>query len=99
MFKEGLDETVARLHASAMYQSVGAVGGQLYFTNLKKIGDYREYFNVDTSIFPRYHKQLMKRGVYLHPLQSEHEFISAVHTEQDIEKHIAASAEALKAMT
>lgn len=99
MFKEGLDETVARLRASAMYQSVGAVGGQLYFTNLKKIGDYREYFNVDTSIFPRYHKQLMKRGVYLHPLQSEHEFISAVHTEQDIEKHIAASAEALKAMT
>ena len=98
MLREGLDDAVARLHAPALYQNVGAVGGQLYFTKLKEINDYREYFQVDTSIFPRYHKELMKRGIYLHPLQSEHEFISAVHTEQDIEKHVAASTEALKVM-
>lgn len=98
MLREGLEESISRLHADAMYQSVGAVGGQLYFTGLKEINDYREYFQVDSSIFPRYHRELMKRGIYLHPLQSEHEFISAVHTEEDIERHVVASAEAIKAI-
>lgn len=40
----------------------------------------------------------MKRDIYLHPPQSEHELISAVHTEEDIERPTAASGEALKAL-
>jgi glutamate-1-semialdehyde 2,1-aminomutase len=98
MLKEGSDELIARTNTEAIFQSVGAVGGQLYFTKLKEITDYRDFMQVDPHKFPRYQMELAKRGIYVHPLQSEHEFISVVHTEEDIKRHISASEAALKAL-
>ncbi len=98
MLKKGLDGAIESTNTEAIFQSVGAAGGQLYFTELKEVTDYRDFFKIDTSIFPRYQVQLMKQGIYLHPLQSEHEFISVVHTEEDIQEHVSASTKAMKAM-
>jgi glutamate-1-semialdehyde 2,1-aminomutase len=101
MLKAGLEDAIEKTNTHAIFQSVGAVGGQLYFTELEEITDYRDFIsNVDPPPhkFPRYQMELMKRGIYAHPLQSEHEFISAVHTEEDMEKHISASTEALRAV-
>ena len=71
MLREGLEEAVARLHAPAMYQTVGAVGGQpvLYESQ----GDHRLQGILPGRFqhLPALPRELMKRGVYLHPLQSE----------------------------
>jgi glutamate-1-semialdehyde 2,1-aminomutase len=98
MLKKGYDDAIERAKIQAIFQSVGAAGGQLYFTELKEVTNYRDFFKIDTSKFPRYQQQLMKERIYLHPLQSEHEFISVVHTEEDIKEHIAASTKVLSAM-
>jgi glutamate-1-semialdehyde aminotransferase len=38
---------------------------------------------------------LMKNGIFTHPSQSEHMFVSTVHTDQDIETARIAATEAL----
>jgi len=98
MLKEGLEEAIEKTRIKAIYQSVGAAGGQLYFTELKEIKDYRDFLKVNQQKYPRYQMELMKRGVYVRPLQASHEFISVAHTEEDIEKHISASIEAIEAI-
>ena len=96
---EGLNENIDKTKTHGIVQGVGAAGSQLYFTELKEITNWRESQQVDSKKFLHYHKELMKRGILIHPWQDEHIFVSTAHTEEDIEKHIAASLEALKTIS
>ena len=49
----------------------------------------------DTKAFARWHGGLLARGVYWPPSQFEAAFISAAHTEADIDATIKAADEAL----
>jgi glutamate-1-semialdehyde 2,1-aminomutase len=49
----------------------------------------------DTAAFGKFHGAMLERGVYLPPSQYEAMFMSAAHTESDIQQTIAAAAEAL----
>jgi len=48
----------------------------------------------DTEAFGRFFRAMLENGVYLPPSQFEAAFLSAVHTEQDIERTIAAAKQA-----
>jgi glutamate-1-semialdehyde 2,1-aminomutase len=51
----------------------------------------------DTARFGRFHGELLKRGVYWPPAQYEAAFLSAAHTDADIDATIVAAKEALAA--
>lgn len=96
--RKALETATARTHTNAIVQGVGGGGSQIYFTKEKKITNYREFFTCDMSVYPKFHKECMKRGVYFHPWQVEHLFICTAHTEDDIAKLESVATEALRAL-
>ncbi|BCS55530.1 glutamate-1-semialdehyde 2,1-aminomutase [Geobacter sp. SVR] len=52
----------------------------------------------DTKAFSRYFLGMLEEGIYLAPSQFETAFVSAAHTDADIERTIAAAAKCFKAL-
>jgi glutamate-1-semialdehyde 2,1-aminomutase len=61
------------------------------------VTDYESAKRSDTARFGRFFRAMLERGVYLAPSQFEAAFVSAAHTERDIEETIAAAGEAFQA--
>lgn len=53
----------------------------------------------DTAAFGKFHRNMLEAGVWLPPSQFEAAFLSAAHTEKDVEDTIAAAREALSLVT
>jgi len=98
MLMEGLQDAVDRTKTKGMVQGIGSGGCQLYFTERKKISNYKDFFSTDSEKYMRFHKQLLKRGVYFHPQQYEHLFVCTAHTEKDVNTATDAAYEVLKQM-
>ncbi|HEY6460714.1 MAG TPA: hypothetical protein VIY73_11205, partial [Polyangiaceae bacterium] len=49
----------------------------------------------DTKAFGRWHGAMLERGIYWPPAQFEAAFVSAAHTEADVDATIAAARDAL----
>jgi glutamate-1-semialdehyde 2,1-aminomutase len=98
MLQDGLQSAVEKTHTHGVVQGVGAGGCQLYFTEMKKIRNYRDFFSCDAAKYLRFHKELMKRGIYFHPQQYEHLFVCTEHTELDVQTCIRAAEEALRVL-
>ncbi|HEX3655149.1 MAG TPA: glutamate-1-semialdehyde 2,1-aminomutase [Pirellulales bacterium] len=78
--------------------SVARVGSMLtLFFNPEPVIDWPSASRSDTKAFGRFFWGLIERGVYFPCSQYEALFISAAHTESDIDRTIAAAAEALAA--
>ncbi len=99
MLQDGLQDAVDKTHTKGIVQGVGAGGCQLYFTEMKKIRNYRDFFSCDAAKYMRFHKELLKRGIYFHPQQYEHLFVCTEHTEKEIQTCIEAVEQALRALT
>ena len=98
MLQNGLQSAVEKTRTEGIVQGVGAGGCQLYFTKMKKIRNYRDFFRTDSEKYLRFHKELLKRGIYFHPQQYEHLFVCTEHTTEDVRKAISAAEQALKAI-
>ncbi|HYE26001.1 MAG TPA: aminotransferase class III-fold pyridoxal phosphate-dependent enzyme, partial [Clostridia bacterium] len=69
-----------------------------FFTD-KKVTDWDSAAGCNTEQFGRFHRGMLDAGVWLPPSQFEAAFLSAVHTEQDIQDTIAAAREAFSLVT
>jgi glutamate-1-semialdehyde 2,1-aminomutase len=98
LLQDGLEKIVQDMHTETIIQGVGAGGLQIYFTKLKRIRNYREFASCDFKKYMAFHKELLKRGVYTHPGQNEHWFVSTAHSEDDISKTLNAVRESLTAI-
>ena len=58
--------------------------------------DYQEASSCDTATFARFHRAMLDRSVMLAPSQYEAWFVSAAHTEADIDLTVRAAHEALR---
>ena len=96
--QSGLEEAISRTKTSAIVQGIGPGGCQLYFTKLKKIRNYPDYATCDAQKYLAMHRKLLKKGVYFHPQQYEHLFVSTQHTEDDVEECVQAVTTALKSL-
>ena len=67
----------------------------IFFTE-EKVTDYLTAVNSDTAKYAKYFGFMLENGIYIAPSQFEAMFISAAHTDEDIEYTINASYEALK---
>ncbi len=92
---EGLHEAAA---AAGAPHCVGRCGSMLtLFFHPGPVTDWSAAEQCDTAAFARYFWGLIDRGVYMPCSQYEALFVSAAHTEDDIETTIRAAQEALAA--
>ena len=60
------------------------------------VRNYDEAKQSDTAKFGRFHRGMLERGIYLAPSQFEAGFTSLAHTEEDIDRTLAAASEVMK---
>lgn len=61
------------------------------FTNEEKVTSYAQVMKCDQELFKQFFHGMLKEGVYLAPSAFETGFVSAAHSNEDIEKTIAAA--------
>ncbi|MFB3925249.1 MAG: glutamate-1-semialdehyde 2,1-aminomutase [Syntrophales bacterium] len=59
------------------------------------VSDFHSAAKSDTEMFARFFRRMTAEGVYMAPSQFEAAFVSAAHTEEDLEKTVQACARAL----
>lgn len=90
---DGLAEAAS---AAGIPHTVGRVGSMLtLFFSAEPVVDYRSALRCDTKRFAQFFWKLLERGVYWPCSQFEAAFVSAAHSEEDIERTIAAAREGL----
>ncbi|MDU8924360.1 glutamate-1-semialdehyde 2,1-aminomutase [Pasteurellaceae bacterium LIM206] len=79
---------------------VNYVGGMfgLFFTDLPTVTSYRDVMSCDTERFRHFFHSMLEQGIYLAPSAFEAGFMSLAHSEQDIERTLAAADEAFAAL-
>jgi glutamate-1-semialdehyde 2,1-aminomutase len=58
--------------------------------------DYAEARESDTAMFARFHAAMLERGIMLPPSQFETWFVSAAHSEAEIDATVVAAHDALR---
>lgn len=91
---DGLQKNVQELGISAQFTRVGSMFS-MFFTD-QKIENFDTVKTCDTKFFKRYFNALLEEGVYIAPSQFEVGFMSAIHSDEEIDQTIAASLKALK---
>jgi glutamate-1-semialdehyde 2,1-aminomutase len=91
----GMRENIGRLSLPYCYQRVGSMAS-LFFTQ-GPVTCCREAQQCDTGRFAAYYRAMRERGIYLPPSQFEAFFLSAAHSETDIDRTIEAGLESLRA--
>jgi glutamate-1-semialdehyde 2,1-aminomutase len=62
------------------------------------VNDYAGAKKSDTKMYAAFFQEMLERGVFIAPSQFEALFVSAAHSDADIEKTIEAARESLKAI-
>ena len=92
--ENGLGTAVRRSEADACVVRRGSLLSLFFRPTPPR--DYAEAAESDTDTFAKFHRGMLARGVMLPPSQFEAWFVSAAHTEADIDKTVRAAAEALR---
>ena len=90
----GYKSNIKKLGIPATFTRVGSMFS-MFFTD-KDIVDFDSAKSSDTNFFQSYFTALLVEGVYIAPSQFEAGFMSAVHTDEEIEKTIEANYNALQ---
>jgi glutamate-1-semialdehyde 2,1-aminomutase len=92
-----LETRAARLCAAAPAGiAVNRVGSMFtFFFTDQPVTDWDSAKRSDTARFARFFRAMLDRGIYLAPSQFESAFLSAAHSDEDIDQTIAAAQEAL----
>ena len=79
---------------------VNAFGSLLtpFFTT-QPVRDYQSALTADTVAYGRFFRAMLDGGVYPPPSQFEAWFLSAAHSEKDVDKTIKAARKAMKAVS
>jgi glutamate-1-semialdehyde 2,1-aminomutase len=88
---EGLAAAARAAGLAARVNTAGSLM-TLFFTD-EAVRDYASAKRSDTKRFARFFRQMLDRGILLPPSQFEALFLSAAHTDADIERTVAAARE------
>jgi glutamate-1-semialdehyde 2,1-aminomutase len=91
----GIENLIARHELPARINRARSLM-TLFFTDAP-VFDYASARRADAQRYARFFHALLERGVYLPPSQYEAMFVSAAHTDADIEETLAAIDAALEA--
>ena len=93
--ERGLIDAAAKAHVPVQVNRVGSMF-TLFFTD-KAVFDFDTAKSSDTQRFNRFFHSMLDQGIYMPPSQFEAAFISAAHTEADIDRTIEAAAKGFAA--
>ena len=92
---EGLERAATDAKVPHVVQRVGSM--ITLFFNPDPVWNYTDARRSDTALFGRFFWEMLARGVYLPCSQFEAAFVSAAHTDADIDHTVQAAAESLRA--
>lgn len=92
MLEKGISAAAAKYDIPHTFNRAGSMIG-LFFTN-EEVINYEGAKTSDLSFFGTYYREMAEQGIYLPPSQFEGLFLSTAHTDEDIEKTIAAAEKA-----
>jgi glutamate-1-semialdehyde 2,1-aminomutase len=92
------DGILSNIKETSVPAKINRVGSMLtlFFNPLQQITSYDEAMKSDAQIYGRYFKMALESGIYLAPSQYEAAFVSAAHSDEDIDRAIEANLAALK---
>src|SRR4030095_7955456 len=93
--EKGLNDAIAKSGKPARINRVGSMF-TVFFTD-KNVTDFDSAKSCDVNRFNAWFHSMLNQGIYLPPSQFEAAFISAAHTEDDIDRTIASAGRALHA--
>jgi glutamate-1-semialdehyde 2,1-aminomutase len=94
LLAQGLAEAARDARVPLQVNAFGSLVTPFFTTT--PVRDYDSALQADTSAYGRFFRGMLKRGVYPPPSQFEAWFLSAAHTDRDIEKTIAAARGAMR---
>ena len=89
----GLNAALRDTRTEGVVQRVGSM--LTLFFRKGPVHDFKDALGSDTKRFASWHAGLLARGVYWPPSQFEAAFLSAAHTESDVDRTVAAARESL----
>lgn len=93
---DGLLEIAKETGHEACGGSISAMFG--FFFTPGPVHNFDDAKKSDTNKFGRFHRGMLERGIYLAPSQFEAGFTSLAHTEEDIDKTLAAAKEVMASL-
>lgn len=94
--EKGFNENIQKTGVKAKMVRFAGMSA-LFFTD-RDIRDFSSVMTSDTDMYAKYFAEMLERGNLMAPAQFEAIFISAAHTEEDIQKTVADNLEALKTL-
>jgi glutamate-1-semialdehyde 2,1-aminomutase len=91
--QKGLKSALAEKSVNGSVQRVGSM--ITLFFHPGPVRSWQDAKQCDTARFGAFHQGLLQRGVYWPPSQFEAAFLSAAHTEEDVDRTVRAAREAL----
>jgi glutamate-1-semialdehyde 2,1-aminomutase len=92
----GLQNVLAAAGVTAKVNSIGSLS-TIFFAP-QPVTNYTSAKGSDTKMYARYFREMLDRGIFLAPSQFEAAFVSASHTEADIDRTISAAQEVLQSI-
>jgi len=96
-FVDALRRVVRQLGIAAQLNSSGSLA-TLFFSDAP-VRNYSDAKKSDTRRFAAFFRAMLQRGILLAPSQFEALFVSAAHTEADLDRTLAAATECLRAIS
>jgi len=100
----GIHGAIARSGVPATINSAGSLltiffaNGAPGFSPASSVRNYDDAKKSDTRLFGEFFLQMLARGIFLPPSQFEALFVSAAHSDSDVDRTIVACAESLQAV-
>lgn len=87
----GLQGAATVVGLPVTFTRVGSMLG-MFFTD-RPVANFADAKTSDVKMFAAYYNAMLERGIYLAPSQFEASFVSAAHSEKDIDETVRAAAE------
>jgi glutamate-1-semialdehyde 2,1-aminomutase len=92
--ENGLNAAIKRAEVTASVVRRGSMVTVFFRDGAPR--DFAEAAESDTALFGRFHRAMIQRGILLPPSQFETWFVSAAHSEADIDETVKAAHEAIR---
>jgi glutamate-1-semialdehyde 2,1-aminomutase len=93
----GIQEIIKSNGIDCIIQGPGSFF-HIFFTKLKKIGNYREAATLDAVKYRKMWQGLMEKGIYFPQNEWENWFLSAAHTKEDVNETLEAAETVFKTL-